>query len=90
MILPALLDLYQSHASDGRVILPLLKATDILLSHQCLGEVVNIDSNGFRKSLVMLISKEAENCTDVHRQFACIDVALGLVRPTDGVKQVRE
>ena len=83
-----LLDLFQSHARDGRVILPLLKATDILLAHQCLDELVESETGDFRKSLVLRLSQEAKNCNDVHRHFACIDVALGLVRPASNKKQV--
>lgn len=77
-----LLDLFKAHSRDGRVILPLLKSVDILLTHQCLEDLVLNDTNGFKSSLVVGIGREAKNCNDVHRHFACIDVAIGLVRST--------
>ncbi|CAB9529076.1 Tubulin-specific chaperone D [Seminavis robusta] len=82
-----LLDLFHTHSRDGRVTLPLLKTIETLLSHQCLDELLkDVEECGFKKSLLRHISNEAKNCRDIHRHFACIDVALGLVGPpSDGV-----
>ena len=51
------------------------------MSHQCLDALLVSSgaTSDFKSSLVVCLSKEAKNCTDVHRLFACIDVALGLV-----------
>jgi Tubulin folding cofactor D C terminal len=80
-----LLGLFRSHSRDGRVILPLLKSIEILLSHRHFDELLQSnDKHSFKRSLLKCISTEAKNCKDVHRLFACIDVALGLVSsPSD-------
>ena len=75
----ALLELFRTHRRDARVILPLLKTLDILVSHRCLDDLILDGTSPFRESLLELLAKEAKNCSDVHRLFACIDVALGLV-----------
>ena len=84
-----LLDLFHSHRREGRVILPLLKAVELLLSHQCLDDLVWNHSCGFKHSLLVCVFDEAKHCKNVHRQFACVDVALRLVGPpadsSDGV-----
>lgn len=74
-----LLRLFKAHSRQGRVILPLLKTIDFLLSHQCLDDLILGSDSRFKASLLFSISTEAKNCSDVHRLLACMDVALGLV-----------
>ena len=74
-----LLDIFKSHSRNARVILPLLKTLDVLVSHRCLDDLILDSSNPFLGTLLELLTKEGKNCGDVHRLFACIDVALGLV-----------
>ena len=74
-----LLGLFRAHSREGRVIVPLLKSIDLLLSHQCLDELLLKDEGAFKESLLSHLMIEAKNCSDVHRLFACVDVSLGLV-----------
>lgn len=89
----ALLELFVRHRKDGRVILPLLKTLDVLLSHGSLdtliigGAVTNAAS--FPSSLISQLRIECKGCTDVQRLVASVPVALGLLASdqTDIIQQ---
>ena len=73
--------LFQNHTKDGRVILPLLKTCDIVLSRGCLDSVIL--QEGYVDTLRQLLTclkKEGNQCTDIIRLLQIFIVALGLLR----------
>lgn len=76
------MELFEAHSRDARVILPLLKTLDILVAHRCLDDLIVDSSSPFRRTVLQFLTKEAKNCGDIHRLFACIDVAIGFVSAT--------
>ena len=73
------IDLFDSHHSDGRVILPLLRTIDKLISHGCLDNLLNNPNNQFCEALVTKIKLEEKKCSDVKRLLAIIDVLSGML-----------
>lgn len=71
--------MFAEHSRDSRVILPLLKTVDTLLSHGCLDILVEKPESGFAKSLFFCLKAEARSCSGIHRLFAIVNVALGLL-----------
>ena len=81
-----LLWLFEKHSRQGRVILPLLKSIDMLMSRGCLDHLIlDVD---FSRSLLSHLQAEETNCNDVHRLLAIIIVSLGLLAGSE-TKQVR-
>jgi len=74
-----LLRLFDKHTKEGRVILPLLKTLDKLLSHGCLDFLLHEQKMEFPNKLLSCIKKEANKCTDMKRLFAIIAVAIGML-----------
>jgi hypothetical protein len=60
------------------VILPLLKTIDLLMSRICIDSL--IQDERFSTVLLLHLKEEETQCKDVHRLFAIITVALGLLR----------
>jgi hypothetical protein len=79
------LTLFEKHQREGRVILPLLKTIDLLISRVCIDEL--IQDVIFSRSLLQHLEEEEKECKDVHRLFAIINVSLGLLRGT-GMEKV--
>ena len=73
------IDLFASHHGNGRVLEPLLKTIDKLMSHGCLDELLNNPSNSFCEALVVRIEIEEKNCSDIKRLLAIIDVLTGIL-----------
>jgi hypothetical protein len=79
------LTLFEKHQYEGRVILPLLKTIDLLISRVCIDELIqDVD---FSRSLLQHLEEEEKECKDVHRLFAIVNVSLGLLRGT-GMEKV--
>jgi hypothetical protein len=79
------LALFQKHQREGRVVLPLLKTIDLLISRVCIDELIqDVD---FSRSLLQHLEEEEKECKDIHRLFAIINVSLGLLRGT-GMEKV--
>ncbi len=76
---PALIRLFDKHAKDGRVILPLLVSIDKLLSHGLLDTVLSNTSSDFSSQLSLRVRREASKCTDVKRLIAIVPVALSIL-----------
>jgi len=74
-----LLKLFEKHHRQGRVILPLLKTIDVLLSQRCLDCLLGNKDSGFPPSLVEHLKKEARGCKDIKRLLSIADVLVGLV-----------
>jgi len=75
--------LFDKHTKEGRVILPLLKTLDKLLSHGCLDFLLNEPKIDFPGKILACIKLEASNCTDMKRLFAIVPVAIGMLHSTD-------
>ena len=75
----ALLELFQLHRKDGRVILPLLKSLDVLLSHGVFDSVMKDADINFSSNLIAQLRLECRGCRDVQRLVAAVSVALGLL-----------
>jgi len=80
----ALLALFIRHRRDGRVILPLLKTLDVLLSHGSLdimimGKEDGVNGVRFPSKLMSELWQECKGCTDVQRLVGSVSVALGLL-----------
>ena len=79
-----LLRMFDLHHRDGRVILPLLKTLDVLLSHGSLEPLImerdaSSPNINFASSLMSVLVLECKNCSDVQRLIAAVSVALGLL-----------
>lgn len=72
-----LLDIFEQHQHDGRVVLPLLKSIRLLMDRLCIDVLIRDES--FSSSLLRLLGQEESLCKDVHRLTALIDVSLGLL-----------
>lgn len=72
------LEKFDQHTKDGRVILPLLKTVEKLLSHECLNPILS-DNEGFPSELFIKIQRETYRCTDMQRLFAIASVLIGLL-----------
>ncbi len=78
--LTAIMKLFQNHSKDGRVVLPLLKTCDIVLSRGSLDSVILQEGNvDILRQLLTCLKKEAHQCTDVIRLLQIFMVALGLL-----------
>lgn len=80
----ALLALFIRHRRDGRVILPLLKTLDVLLSHGSLDTMImgkedGVNGISFPSKLMSELRQECKGCTDVQRLVGSVSVALGLL-----------
>jgi hypothetical protein len=75
----ALLKLFELHRKDGRVILPLLKTLDVLLSHGVFDSLMNDSDINFSLKLMAQLRMECRGCRDVQRLVAAVSVALGLI-----------
>ena len=75
----ALLKLFEIHRNDGRVILPLLKSLDVLLSHGAFDAVIKDAEFNFSSTLMAQLRSECKGCRDVQRLIAAVAVALGLL-----------
>lgn len=80
----ALLALFIRHRRDGRVILPLLKTLDVLLSHGTLDSMIigkedGVNGTNFPSELMSQLRMECKGCTDVQRLVASVSVAVGLL-----------
>ena len=76
-----LLELLKRHRGVHRITLPTLKTLDLLLSHGTFDELAKIDPD-FVFSCQELLEQDAANCTNVHRLFAIVDVAVSLLNLT--------
>jgi len=77
-----LLELFGLHRKDGRVILPLLKTLDVLLSHGTFDALIkgnHVATGNFSSSLMAQLRLECKGCRDVQRLLAAVSVALGLL-----------
>lgn len=74
-----LLKLFEKHQKEGRVILPLLKTIELLISQRSLDCLLQNENSGFPPSLVDHLKKEARGCKDVKRLLGIADVLVGLV-----------
>jgi len=79
----AFLSLFHLHRKNQRVILPLLKTIDKLLSRGCLDDLLRMKNCPFPDSLLSNIKKEAKGCMDIKRLFAIASVSLGLLQVQD-------
>ena len=84
--LSVLLEIFEQHQHDGRVILPLLKSIRLLMDRLCIDMLIRNES--FSSSLLRLLGTEESLCKDVHRLTALIDVALGLLSPDNPGQKV--
>ena len=90
------MNLFQNHSKDNRVILPLLKTLDKLLSHGCFNSILlaecisnkDNDKTTLATSLVLAIKTETKYCTNVNKLMAIVNVLLSLLSLSD-VKLVR-
>ena len=55
--------LFKKHQREGRVILPLLKTIDLLISRLCIDEL--IQDADFSRSLLQHLEEEEKECKDV-------------------------
>ena len=83
-LIKALISLFNRHSRDGRVILPLLKTIDHLLSQGGLDQLLS-KNDPFPRILLLKLKIEINRCTDVRRLFAAIGVLVGLVSAEDTV-----
>ena len=75
----ALLKLFELHRKDGRVILPLLKTLDVLLSRGVFDSLMKDFDIDFSSKLMAQLRMECRGCRDVQRLVAAVSVALGLL-----------
>lgn len=85
----ALLKLFELHRKDGRVILPLLKTLDVLLSHGVFDFLMKDSDIDFSSKLMAQLRMECRGCRDVQRLVAAVSVALGLI-VSDQTRVVKE
>ena len=85
----ALLKLFELHRKDGRVILPLLKTLDVLLSHGVFDSLMKDFDIDFSSKLMAQLRMECRGCRDVQRLVAAVSVALGLL-VSDQTRVVQE
>lgn len=83
----ALLQLFEQHTHEGRVILPLLKTISLLMNRLCIDRLV--DDTSFSMAMLNSLEQEESKCKDVHRLTAIIDVSLGLMGTGNGCQKVR-
>ena len=83
-MIEALISLFDRHSKDGRVILPLLKTMDNLLSQGGLDQLLS-KNNPFPRLLLLKLKVEINRCTDVRRLFAAIGVLVGLLSAEEEV-----
>ena len=85
----ALLKLFELHRKDGRVILPLLKTLDVLLSHGVFDSLIKDSDIEFSSKVMAQLRMECRGCRDVQRLVAAVSVALGLL-VSDQISVVKE
>ena len=85
---PAFLGLFENHKREGRVINPLLKTIDLLLSRMCIDRLVQNDA--FANRVLYHLREEEKGCKDIHRLFSIINVSLGLLRCSEKNDKVRK
>jgi len=73
-----LLKIFKKHQRDGRVILPLLKTLDLLITHRMMENTIQLNPN-FGVLLVNLIMTEERKSSDVQQLFAFARVLFGLL-----------
>lgn len=78
-----LLSLFIDHHKDERVILPLLKTMDLLMTHRCFDFLHEKRNAVYTRDLVTLLDEEAVRCSDVKRLFAIIDILLIMISTCD-------
>jgi len=74
-----LITLFEKHQKNGRVIIPLLKTFDKILSRGCFDDLFADKNDTFVKGLITCLKKEAFNCKDVHRLIMIISLSIGLL-----------
>ena len=74
--------LFSLHSKDGRVIVPLLKTIEQLLSQSCLNPLLSNESN-FASDISSKLKIEIYQCTDVQRIFGIVGVLVGLLSARD-------
>ena len=63
--------LQESHQND-RVVVPLLKTTAHILSHNCL-DAVTPDKNDFSLKVIASVSSEMRTTKNIQKLFMCVD-----------------
>jgi len=73
-----LMEIMVSHLQQDRVVVPLLKTVDLLLSNGCLEPVLD-EAHSFGVELFEQCQEELKKCSDVNKISTAIDVICGLL-----------
>ena len=68
----------ETNFHNDRMVVPLFKSLDLLLSNGCLEELL-AEENAFTENLVVLCKKEMAKCGDVNKLSSAVDVYVGLL-----------
>lgn len=74
-----LLAILEAHPKDDRVVVPLMKTLDLLMSNGCLEPLLVDEECAVAATLLDLCKKECVKCTDVNKISAAIDVYCGVL-----------
>merc|ERR1712151_314948 len=88
-----ILQLFQRPRRDPRVILPLLKTVDYLLSQNCLQEMDHLEGeqkSNFLEDLFKCLIIEENKCRDVHRLLTIVSISICLLGSNMSEKIVHE
>ena len=85
MLASCLIHLFERHAFDDRVIVPLLKTTDMLLKNDIL-HFLNVKSHAFAHKLLHAVRTELNKSTDIGKIRLCIEILVSLLTFDDPVR----
>ena len=85
MLASCLIFLYEKHPFDDRVIVPLLKTTDMLLKNDIL-YFLNVKNHAFAHKLLHAVRTELNKSTDIGKIRLCVEILISLLTFDDPVR----